>query len=507
MSTSAAAQTAAPPREVYLAPDILTDQNGRMMTLERGLIFVPENRSNPDSRSIPLHFFRAPAKKPEPDRAPVVYLPGGPGYELDTTLPNVFDFIDRMRKTRDVIYVSQRGYPGASGLIPELWLSTPSAALDKPASMSKASAQLARSYKKALSVWNKAGVDMTGYDVLNAVDDVYDIRAALGYEKIALRGCSFGSQWSFSYIKRWPETVDRALLSGVEPLDFAYDSADWLWASMARVAAEAEAQPDFAPHIPEGGLLEVLKAVINRLEKNPVSVDVVHPETNQMVSVRLGADDLRMGAAKNFYAFDKDNDLENLAYWPKFILELYNGDYRMLAMMALSSRSEGNEALIAQTIDNSLGISTARDKRLKAEKARQWVDPNWYFYATRNVAGAPPTVPANFREDTPIDVPVLLVSGDYDWSTPIENAEHAEEFLIDGKLITVGGGTHCPLWNGEQLPAQRPDLTEAIYRFLDMDFENGSAADYLDTLPATINLDRLRYETPATPALYEQLDG
>ncbi|MCP3140316.1 hypothetical protein [Pyxidicoccus xibeiensis] len=42
-----------------LTPDVITDEEGRTVPVERGLVFVPENRSAPDSRLIAVHFVRA----------------------------------------------------------------------------------------------------------------------------------------------------------------------------------------------------------------------------------------------------------------------------------------------------------------------------------------------------------------------------------------------------------------------------------------------------------------
>ncbi len=492
-------------RQTILSPEILLDEKGEAIVGERGLILVPENRKNPDSRLIAVHFQRYPPINPGKDRPPVFLLPGGPGSDYKFTNQSRIDFLNRLRQTREVVAVSQRGNPSAPGLVPHLRApSSAPAPLDKPGSVATAMKRNRADYDAALAAWKKAGVDVEGYDILNIVDDVNDLRAALGYDKIFLRGCSFGSQWSFSYLKRWPETVERAMLSGVEPLDYAYDSAKWLWASMARLAAQAEADPDLAPAIPEGGLMAALETVVERLETAPVTVGIINPQNGEEVDVVLGADDLRLGAIRYFGAFGKKTDTDNLALWPHFILDMYEGDYRALGLMAAFGRQDlSGGILIGPLIDNSLGISDARDEKLLNEAERRWIDPNWGYRATREVKAAP-EVDDDFRADWRISTPVLLVSGDLDWSTPIENAEHAAQFLDLGKLVTVKGATHCPLGKEEQILAQDPDAVEKLHEFIDGDFKNDADLKaYFDGLPQAVALGPIDFAPRKDVTLYE----
>ena len=76
---------------------------------EFGTVFVPENRSDPESNLIELAFvrFKSTAKNPGP---PIVYLAGGPGGSgIGTARGSRFPLFMALREIADVIAFDQRG--------------------------------------------------------------------------------------------------------------------------------------------------------------------------------------------------------------------------------------------------------------------------------------------------------------------------------------------------------------------------------------------------------------
>lgn len=494
------------PVGTYLTvPDTLVATSGARVEVERGLFLVPENRRDPNSRTIGIHFIRfaAAQRHPETGRPPVFVLPGGPGAEFNFGWPPTLKLFDRLRRTRDVVYVSQRGNPKSPGLVPPLRALMSKEPLDVPGSTEGTRQRQRSAIEDAVRQWSARGVDLRGYDILNVVDDVYELRAALGYSRIVLRGCSFGSQWSFAYLKRWPGTVDRALLSGVEPLDYGYDSPSWVWQTMARLARRAEADRALARFVPAGGVMGALQEVLRRLEERPVTVSVQEPRAGRPVQVTLGAADLR-GMLTDGALFG-DTREERLGNWPRFILEMYAGDYRYLAAAVWESREEEpgrGVPLIGALIDNSLGITAARDAKLLADPRARWLgDINAYYHNTRDLV---PTMDVgdSFRSDWAIDVPVLMLAGDLDWSTPIDNARHARGFLKRGHLIEIGGGTHCDEVDAAE--TQLPQVMDQVYDFVDADFVKVPPGKWFHRLPDRVAYAPIRFALPAGASLYDQ---
>ena len=59
--------------------------------------------------------------------------------------------------------------------------------------------------------------NLTLYTTPIAMDDLDEVRAALGYERINLFGGSYGTRAALVYLKRHPQSVRTVTLQGVAP--------------------------------------------------------------------------------------------------------------------------------------------------------------------------------------------------------------------------------------------------------------------------------------------------
>lgn len=482
------------PGTVHLTPASLTLAGGDSLAYEEGILFVPESRRASDSRTIGVHFRRFPAQEGAKG-PPVFYLPGGPGSTLDRDElagAKGQEIIDFFTSVGDLVIVDQRGNASVDApFVPEMEMTVSGLPLDAPGDPEALRAAYRTGFAAALKTWRDRGVDLSGYDILNTVDDVDDLRAALGYEQIILRGNSFGSQWSFAFLKRHPEHVARALLGGVEPLDHAYDRPADVWAAHQRIIDLVESDPDLQPHRPEEGFETAIRNVLHRLDERPERVTFPHPKTGAPVTVAVGRYDVQQALkrfAPDYYTRD------GLETWPRFILELLDGDFRYLAALTVRRRQSDRMPLIFPLIDNSLGITAEREQTLETDSARHLVGPiNSVYEATRELSPTP-DVGDDFRTGLSVDVPVLMIQGDLDRSTPIENARHIHEVLPTSHLLHVENGTHLAIREVRQF---HPEVTGQVRSFL----QTGDFGD----LPAHVTLPPPDFEVPTDTSLFEQV--
>jgi pimeloyl-ACP methyl ester carboxylesterase len=174
-----------------------------------GTLVVPENRADPGSRVIALPVTRIRATSDHPAE-PIFRLQGGPGI-TNMTFPEASRYIDH----RDLVLVGYRGVDGSSRLdCPEVV-----SALKHSADF--LGDESLHSYSEALASCAKRlredGVDLAGYTLAQRVDDLEAARVALGYDRINLISESVGTRTAMIYSWRYPQSIHRSVMIGVNP--------------------------------------------------------------------------------------------------------------------------------------------------------------------------------------------------------------------------------------------------------------------------------------------------
>jgi len=132
--------------------------------------------------------------------------------------------------------------------------------------------------------------DLTQYTTSYSADDVDDVRAALGLDKIDLLGGSYGTLAALVYLRRHGEHVRSVVLEGVAPPDFKLPLpfAKTIQASLDHLFTNCAADPECHKDFPN--LKAEFEAVVKRLDAQPATFQLDSgPNKGQTVTLRGGA--------------------------------------------------------------------------------------------------------------------------------------------------------------------------------------------------------------------------
>jgi pimeloyl-ACP methyl ester carboxylesterase len=174
-----------------------------------GTLVVPENRADPESRLIALPVTRIRARS-DNSAEPIFRLEGGPGLTNMT-----FSKASRFADNHDVVLVGYRGVDGSSVLdCPEV-----ESALKHSTDLlgEKSFSAYADGFRACADRLTDEGVDLAGYSMAQQVDDLEAARKAFGYDRIDLLSESAGTRAAMIYAWRYPRSIQRSVMIGVNP--------------------------------------------------------------------------------------------------------------------------------------------------------------------------------------------------------------------------------------------------------------------------------------------------
>jgi pimeloyl-ACP methyl ester carboxylesterase len=241
-----------------------------------GRLSVPEDRSRPDGRQIELNVRVIPAQDPNAAPDPVFFLAGGPGGAATESWAGAPGTFPEIHASRDIVLVDQRGTGGSA----PIWLPEPPDVSGLPR----------RELPPALRAWLDeilAGLeaDPRSYASPQAADDLDDVRAALGYDRIDLYGGSYGATLAQYYVRQHEEHVRAVVLDGGTLLDvpllelWPKSSQDALDSVLERCADDPACRDAFPD--PAGELASAMQ----RLARHPVETGVFDPWTEKHIVV------------------------------------------------------------------------------------------------------------------------------------------------------------------------------------------------------------------------------
>ena len=411
----------------------------RLPGLERearcGTYEVFEDRTARSGRKIGLRVVVIPAGPAGQHPAaadPVVYFEGGPGGSAVDSGPGLLEEFPAALRDRDLVLVDARGTGGSSPLLcpAQQGLRQIEEALDT--FMSPAAARRCR---EALS----RGHDLTQYTTDAIVDDVDEVRDALGYGKVNLLGASYGTRAALVYLRRHPEAVRSALLISVVPQDARVPRllAPHTQAAFERMAADCTAEPACRQAFPDPKA--DLKAVLDRLAASPAEVTVDDEEGRER-TMRLSRDGAAQTVRYLLYSPARAREV------PAVLRRAAAGDLQPLAQRAHDLAT----FFLASPPDGLyLSVTCAEDVAfVDPEEARRQAAGTFMgdFRLLQQIAACAEwpaaRLPSGFLDPVRSTAPVLILAGENDPATPLAWAEQVAASLAGSRILVIPGGAH-----------------------------------------------------------------
>jgi pimeloyl-ACP methyl ester carboxylesterase len=390
-----------------------------------GTLTVPEDRTSGEGRMIGLSVIVLPATGEAPDPDPVFPLHGGPGAAARYLVPLFASH--PLRDTRDFVFVDQRGTGASNGLHCE------------PAELPELM-DVVLTFSMSAEDCLANDADPRLYLTSIAMDDLDDVRAALGYEKINLWGGSYGSRAALEFMRRHPERVRTALLDGLAPMDMYVPLYFPPGAEDALALALEDCMEDDACRLRFPNPRAALDEALDRLEADPATVTIDDPRTGEPVDLAFGREEL---AGAVLYALYNSQSTARLPSW---IHDANHGELEGIASFAAAfSVGIGRQFAFGMTLAVACSEDAARYTLEDAERLAEGtflgstLARNFLEACAEWPVGAVNPEYWNYVES---DVPTLVLSGQGDPVTAPTWAARVVQHLGESRHVVFPDNGH-----------------------------------------------------------------
>lgn len=402
-----------------------------------GALDVPENRAEPQGRKITLKLamLRSSAQVASPDM--LAFLAGGPGQAATDYAGPIGAMLEPLRAHRDILLVDQRGVGGSNALDCKTDDKTDAgdaAGFDPD----KLRADAADCLKQV-----ETHADPRYYTTTDAVQDLDDVRRALGVQQFDLVGVSYGTRVAQQYVRHYPRAVRSVVLDSTVPNsvvlgeDFAQNLDDTLKAQFARCDVDAACKQRF------GSPFQTLIQLRDALRANPHPVSFRDPQSYRTVQRVLDEDSLV--SVVRMFAYSP----ATAALLPLSIDAAAHGDVGPLLGQAKLLTVDmadlaGNGMAYSVICSEDADLLAARPQDADTLLGTHMVDG----YKAICSAWPKGERSADFHQPLVSDTPVLLLAGQYDPVTPPRYADEVAKSLTNARVLLFKGQGHSVLSAG-----------------------------------------------------------
>ncbi len=393
---------------------------------------VPLDYQHPSKGKLALHVTVAPAFREKGKADPVFVLAGGPGQSGSAIISLLDAGMQRVRATRDIIFIDQRGTGKSGKLFCE--------AMNRNESFDPDVNE-----KFLLDCLTALKPDLSHYTTRAAAQDIDSVRRALGFASINLWGGSYGTRLAQEYAHQFPQQLRSMVIDGVAApqQNIGLISGD-TGRAMAQLVQKC--QQDAACNSKFPHFKQQLDELIVRAKSGNEIIRFKHPVTAKENQTPLRHEGLAEVLRGMLY-----NPL-SAARLPWMVQQAHSGNWQpLMAASYVNSNWSQDGMAIGLTLAVLCGEDIAHIKPadVLAETPLSFIGDSWAQKMQRwcNVV----KLPARERPSIgTINTPTLLLSGASDPITPPNRAEQAKQYLPHsqhliaaqvGHIVTTSGCT------------------------------------------------------------------
>ncbi|MCP4606809.1 MAG: alpha/beta fold hydrolase [Proteobacteria bacterium] len=406
-----------------------------------GYLVVPEDRTKMNSRTLKLAVAVLKGRNTHPDAIPTVFLSGGPGAPAVQFTDGWLE--EKLRNSGDLILYDQRGTGYSEpDFCPELgkdWFDVFTQDLTREEALAARLSDATRCHDSLLA----KGIDLGAYNSAVSAADLNDLRKALGYKKWNLYGLSYGTRLALTTAREYPEGIRSMVLDAVVPpqMDLYTRAPEDLAKSLSAVFAACA--NDVACNEAYPNLEDTFNEIIRQLEQKPVGVPLDQPKLASRKSAYINSQD--------FIVFSHHVFLENketIPVFPLFLSEFKAGniDVGQILVPALGQLASFFDFGLYYTVQcyEERPFNTIEDWKRATGNHPLSRGGSPVFAGDLTICNAWNTARAPAIEDEPVhsDIPTLILSGEYDPSTPPFFGTSAASTLTNSYHYEFPGAGH-----------------------------------------------------------------
>ena len=393
-----------------------------------GKLTVFENRETRTGRTIDLNIVVLPAFDQKTKAEPLFDLAGGPGASSTDGAGFYAGPGKDYRRRHDVVCVDQRGTGKSNRLaIPR----------DKTAPY-YLSEMYPVDYVRELRHALEQRADLTKYTTSIAMDDLDDVRAWLGYDRINLFGLSYGTRAALIYMRQHPEHVRSAILLGVAPTDLKMPLHHAEGGARAMDLLLSECEQDARCNTAFPQIRDDWKNALAQLEKQPARVEYSPPDKSASTTVEIQRGVFGEKIRTWMYGRDK------AARIPLIVHHAAGGDFAPFLQQAIGPSIPDFVAdgtyLSVTCVEDVPFINQEDAVNLNAGNPFG----NYRVFQQTRACGMWPRgeIPTGFLDPVHSDAPVLIFSGNMDPVTPPKYGEEVARHLPNSRHVVIPEAGH-----------------------------------------------------------------